>query len=148
MKLYIPRIGEIIELSAPWQFDLFYENRNESVWMKLNLPLAMPQPGGFNYFGASTAFDPTDITVHNLTMIPREKFPPTSWNRYIVSAPVEFPTGTKLSIEKIQIRRGMRQFDSITFRVQPGTTPGFEKGKPKFWAKLDQVNTMECVDRV
>jgi hypothetical protein len=49
------------------------------------------------------------------------------------------PKGSKLSIERIYIRAGAKDFSSVTFRYIP------VKGKAgiRFWAKLDEVNQIE-----
>ena len=45
--------------------------------------------------------------------------------------------GTALRIERIYIRQGNTGFDSVTFRIMGS------KGKPRFWAKLSDVNNIE-----
>jgi len=147
MKLQIPRLGDVVELSAPWKFELHYEDRNKTVWPKLGLPQSIGDKTG--RFDLRSAFDPADIAAHNLTVTIAREWPGRpEWTEYLVSTWVELPAGTQLTIDRIYIRKGQPDFDSITFVIKPGTAPGFEKGKARFWAKLDHANEMECVDRV
>ena len=116
MKMYIPELGDIIELTKPWKFSLYNESRNKDI-LKLI----------------------TDKEVH--------------WDgirgmkRGIVANHVTFPKGTQLKIDRIYIRKGAEDYSSITFRVSDIPDEGIGKfiGKKKsrFWAKLDDVNTIE-----
>jgi hypothetical protein len=54
------------------------------------------------------------------------------------------PAGTQLTIDRIYIRKGAKNFDSVSFWI--GTKPkgvGLQ-GKIRFWAKLKDVNNIEC----
>lgn len=51
---------------------------------------------------------------------------------------VTLPTGTNLKVDRVYIRKGAKDFSSITFfMVLP------EKKSVRFWAKIPDVNTME-----
>jgi hypothetical protein len=50
------------------------------------------------------------------------------------SKPMTFNAGTKLIVDRIYIRKGAKDYSSMTFRY----------GKLRFWAKLHDVNTMEA----
>lgn len=56
---------------------------------------------------------------------------------------VTFPAGTELSVDRIYIRRGAKDFDSVTFRSIKGSC-GDQKHleKKRFWAKLADVRNM------
>lgn len=54
---------------------------------------------------------------------------------------ITLPAGTVLSVARIYIRNGKKDFDSITFTVK--SCPE-KKYKGRFWAKLDEVNEIEC----
>lgn len=59
-----------------------------------------------------------------------------------ISAPVTLPAGTALKLDRIYIRKGKKDFDSVTFIA---TLPGYVRGKrPRFWAKLCDVNRIMC----
>ena len=117
MKMYIPELGDIIELTKPWKFSLYNESRNKDI-LKLI----------------------TDKEVH--------------WDgirgmkRGIVANHVTFPKGTQLKIDRIYIRKGAKEYSSITFRVaniDQETDLGkiIGKKKSRFWAKLEDVNMIE-----
>ena len=137
MKFYIPEIGDEIRLLTDWTFNLHNESRNES--------------------------------LDKFLMV---GFPPRSWNND-PPVPVTIPAGTILIIDRVYIRKGQGDFSSITFRWKGASNPGgFEEaddyrvivtpgtrttptvyGKkqvkvPKqpirFWAKLTDVNEIEC----
>lgn len=60
---------------------------------------------------------------------------------------VTLKAGTELSIDRIYIRRGKDEFDSITFnllgaKTQP--TRWGSKTRVRFWVKLDDVNKMDA----
>lgn len=57
-------------------------------------------------------------------------------------ADVTLQEGTILVVDRIYIRKGAEDFDSITFRVAQSLQ--FPKKKPRFWAKLNDVNKIEC----
>lgn len=57
------------------------------------------------------------------------------------SRKVTLDAGTVLMVDRIYIRKGAEGFDSVTFRIH--SSPKI-KGKPRFWAKLGDVNQIEC----
>jgi hypothetical protein len=58
--------------------------------------------------------------------------------------PVTIPKDTILSLDRIYIRNGNRQYDSVTFRIpkKMGNPP--ELAGCRFWVKLDQANEIEA----
>ena len=59
---------------------------------------------------------------------------------------VTFPKGTVLSIDRIYVRRGKTEYDSLTFNLisTPHEKLQKKKGRVRFWAKLADVNTIKC----
>lgn len=120
MKLYIPTVGELIQLTADWTFDLYNESRNHTLMTFLNDPREQI------YYG--TQDKPLPCTI---------------------------PAGAVLALDRIYIKKGAPEFDSVTFRWKGmATQPRMEKDwrgndvkvprKPvRFWAKLKDVNTIE-----
>lgn len=57
-----------------------------------------------------------------------------------------FPVGTRLVVDRIYIRQGGDEYYSVTFRAKDYTTTKqtgkFKDKTVRFWAKLDDVNTM------
>jgi len=54
------------------------------------------------------------------------------------------PVETKMVVDRIYIRKGKKDFDSITFRLKKGDFPGNKKIYGRFWAKLGDVNRINC----
>jgi hypothetical protein len=58
---------------------------------------------------------------------------------------VKFSAGDILKVDRIFIRKGAPEFDSISFYVEFPKEAGQKKRKGfLFWAKLSEVNTIEC----
>lgn len=57
---------------------------------------------------------------------------------------VSIPEGTVLTVDRIYIRQGQTDFNSVTFRVFDSPDELLMcKPKPRFWAKLSDVNQIE-----
>lgn len=54
-----------------------------------------------------------------------------------------FKAGSVLKIDRIYIRKGKAEYDSITFTLQHDSS-GEIKKKPRFWVKLTDANTIVC----
>jgi len=109
-RLWIPQIGECIELTKDWTFDLFKEHRNLKLFEML--------------FGSVGD---------------------THWSWYGQvrdSKPVTFPARTVLRVDRIYVRKGAPDFDSMTFFVAKCALPALKKKRPRFWAKLWHVNQL------
>lgn len=137
MKLHIPSLGDKLELLSDWTFWLHYECRNESLFEYLgNTASWVPQ----TYKGHYTDDYPTKIVNGTkLYLVP---------NRYLVwgnhkPIQVSLPKGTQLTIDRIYIRKGGADFNSVTFNL-PKPKDCKVKGRVRFWAKLEDVNEM-CV---
>lgn len=65
-----------------------------------------------------------------------------------VSNLVTLPAGTVLVLDRIYVRKGAGDFDSLTFsvaacpdpRLVPKSKKGFLSGQARFWAKLADIN--------
>ena len=55
---------------------------------------------------------------------------------------ITLQAGTVLAVDRIYIRKGAEDFDSITFRIKQSVQ--YPKKKPRFWAKLDDANKIVC----
>lgn len=68
------------------------------------------------------------------------------------SATVVIPAGTVMKIDRIYIRAGQSDFNSVTFRVLAANAKKIDWGRPvrdggfRFWASLDDVNQIEFND--
>jgi len=58
---------------------------------------------------------------------------------------VKLPRGTKLSVDRVYIRRGKSDFSSVTFNLLRPKIKGQPNPRIRFWAKLRDVNTLRFV---
>ncbi len=109
MNIFIPTIGTQLILNEPWTFTLYDEYRNWDFWTK--------------YIGE---------------VIDQRNDHWRSWTtRGNKPTPITLPKDTILSVDRIYIRKGNKEYDSVSFRVLKGS-PG---PTGRFWVKLEEVNT-------
>ncbi len=131
MKLYVPSIGDKIQLTREWEFPLYFERRNFGLLHRIKPGL---QP---------------------------------SWrDKGSIIATLE--KGTVLTIDRIYIRKGKSEWDSVSFLISkapnddkraqktaipsrygsktadPGHRPEQKYQGSRFWAKLQDVNEVYC----
>lgn len=111
-QFYIPSIGDKIILQEDWECTIFFEYRN-SRFIEKARPDIVPKEGG-KYW---------------------------AWGGDGSSVMVTFPKGTTLTIDRIYIRKGKSEWDSVTFSMpkQPKVAPF----NGRFWAKLEDVNEIK-----
>jgi hypothetical protein len=118
MKLFIPAIATKLVLTQPWTFHLFYERRNSAFIETLRRHYHNIKTPPNTYYGQSH-----DIGEFTL------------------------PVGTKLSVSRVYIRLGQKEYNSVTFLINYEVfSPKLEKDvkvKGRCWMKLDDVNKME-----
>ena len=128
MKLSIPTIGTRLTLTKAWSFKLHDDYRNEKFWRALHgAPVRQPYYYGWDQVSHSYLNSPTPTTV--CTSLGEHKAPPVK---------TVLPKGTTLSIDRLYVRKGLKDFDSISFRiVKEGNSP-IPSGR--FWAHIDDIN--------
>lgn len=126
MKFNIPSIGYKLKLSKNWTTDVPVESRNFS-FTELMIPgYESPVDLDTYYWDSKT----DDIVYYPLT-----------YNN------ITIPKNTILQVDRIFIRKGKKEFDSISFIVT--NLPGKELGKKvfgiraRFWVKLDELKNLE-----
>lgn len=148
MKMYIPEIGDKIVLSEDWTFRLFDEGRNSSLFTLLNVKARGAHfiKGGKKFYGGAfnhvwgwhsddgerliveNYFDyARGITKNGITLVEDQ------------GTPVTLKAGQVLSVDRVYIRRGAKDYSSVTFNYI-GAPKG--SGRIRFWAKLDDVNNI------
>lgn len=132
MKLYIPALGDELELTKDWTFDLYAEDRN----LSLIAVIEGKTKSDFDDMEIYDAVHPNDPYYRKY--VHRNKSG-VDWSQY--PKKVTIPAPATLIVDRIYIRKGAERFNSITFRVKSCYDPKFEKCR--FWAKLDDVNTLE-----
>lgn len=140
MKLYIPAIGDELKLTSDWTFQLYNENRNFSLMEYLKDP----------------RYDREDPYGYESV-------------QQIKSLPATIPAGAILKVDRIYIRRGLSDYDSITFFWKGVAVPAHTEEQKKyhsydtlrkewtkemvtvkvpkkpvrFWVKLQEANNIE-----
>ena len=113
-KLFIPDIGTNLVLTKNWKFPVHREYRNEKFLAYLGQPL---------YGRASFSSNEYENTSVRNTLKTTEAI---------------LPKGTVLKVDRVYIRKGAKDFSSVTFYA---TIPSLKK-KYRFWAKLKDVNNL------
>lgn len=125
MRMFIPTIGTKLRLTEAWSFRLCKESRNHKMIQAVRGEVQT------SYWQDWNASD---------------------WSEQgRIVATCTLPIDTVLSVDRIYIRKGLDQFDSITFQVEDCPEERFRSkkmggtssGKPRFWVRLDEANTIE-----
>jgi len=115
MKLYIPKLGDELKLTKDWKFKLQYEHRNNSLTQAL--------------FGKNWSEHYLEHSAMNDRM-----------GAYDICV-ATLPKDTILKVDRIYIRQGSEDYDSVTFRISD--CPNKKLNKKRFWVKLDDANELE-----
>lgn len=77
-------------------------------------------------------------------LVPQDQNRYTYYGRSGGSANVKLEKGTKLTVDRIYIRKGSKDFDSVTFWLGEKPKGIGYRGKVRFWVKLSDANNIEC----
>lgn len=135
MRMQIPSIGDRIRLTADWTFTLYAESRNESLGEATGHFTPLKYYGRWSNGRSSVGFrvDDEGIRVGGYD----------DYERCSAVASITLPAGAILTIDRIYIRKGATEFNSLSFLVVNALAIFKKKGKVRFWAKLPEVNTIE-----
>lgn len=135
--MFIPEIGTSIILRNPWEFMLHTESRNE----------ALAIAAGFNYdmaYSWRRNTSDAELSKRNGWI----KYGYSEWEKTVT-----LPAGAILTVDRVYIRKGNDDYSSLSFNLnRKSVCPEFSdfaknihtlKGRCRFWAKLDDVNTIE-----
>jgi len=111
--LFVPPLGARLLLAEPWSFSLYNERRNATLMALLG---------------------------DTRPLVYGEPEP----------SPATLPPGTVLIIDRYYIRQGLEGYDSVSFRIAGASAAAptyprdgaVSKRQVRFWAKLEDVNTM------
>lgn len=117
-RIAIPTIGSVFRLAESWSFMLYVEHRNYNFY---NL-----------VFGADSYH--SDACSHN-----RNQHNGNLFGRTCV-----LPPGTRLKLDRIYIRKGIADYDSVTLLLPKKGCPNNPKLHGRFWVKLHDVNRVVC----
>lgn len=154
MTIFIPPLGSVIQLQEDWNFHLHDERRNSTVQeaIKSFPPYRNRDPALPTWRELTVPERKIQVDASDWEYIPHEdietKYPDYmywtgDWCRQMV-----FRAGTELKIERIYLRRGQDNYDSVTFRTNCWISalgdPLFSAPRKikhlRFWAKLEDVN--------
>ncbi len=121
MKLYIPSLGDHLTLSKNWQFTVYSERRNGGLGNVLGLHKETENSWHGEWVGQG-----------------KGRY---AWLDVVQSGSCVLPKETVLSVDRIYIRKGGKDFNSISFRIID--CPDKKFNKIRFSAKLDEVNQIE-----
>jgi len=128
MKLYIPTIGDKLRLIKPWSFTLYNEHRNYNLMYFYDYWKIDEYGKHTQHFGYKAEVDLVKLDKNCI-----------------------------LTIDRIYIRKGAKDFDSVSFYLtlpdgrtstMPISIEQYSGSKPRrqrlrFWAKLHEVNKIE-----
>lgn len=121
MKFNIPSIGDQVKLIKDWNAPIPVESRNDKF-------ICLMDPSQH------------DNVKKNMWYWYEESKKPMSFVNVVI------PKGTQLTVDRIYIRKGKKEFDSISFVVTE--LPGKELGKKifgiraRFWVKLAELKNL------
>lgn len=159
-KLNIPRLGDQIILGANWQFNLIAESRNEALIKATGVDQKTAEDLAYSWAGSIRKYQwdkaAGDALAKGWTFVlDKDSKPTDTYAIGVASFPFEIPAGAVLSVERIYIRRGQADFDSLSFSLIRDSVKGTDfgdklpkKGRIRFWAKLDDVNQIQIARKV
>lgn len=141
MILCMPTIGQKVRVldGQEWSFKLYQERRNETMYEYVGSPLLADHRRSYydDFVGGQEGFRAHYARASELGQQASCGEP----ERKSITATL--PAGTVLTIDRIYIRKGASDFDSISFFLDGAKLPG-RKGihsRVRFWVKLDDVNS-------
>lgn len=171
MRLYVPEIGDRFRLTADWTFALHNEGRNSDLWSALDCDRhpsvavyeakyralieerdALIERGetvSHSYYGNPT------VTRKRVALADQARYDEIQkefYQRKPAIVEITLPAGTELTVDRVYIRKGAGDYSSLSFYIadtplmalKPAGKGGFKKGRRRFWAKLADVNRIEC----
>lgn len=152
-KFYMPSIGTEIVLTEPWEFLLYAESRNETLFKAFGkhiLDLAWEEVDPYPGFCSVLVHYNVDITKQTTSRWGQ------TYRQICKAARLALPVGTKLRIDRVYVRAGQNgEFDSVTMSILDTTHPfllfsgktksgGKKKCLGRFWTKLCDFNTISA----
>ncbi len=140
-RLLIPTIGSRLTLTEDWSFPLHRERRNNKMWEWLLDGRAELHP----YYRYSYPTPDKAQEVNPFADIPEVErvfshkgYQDVDLYNYVYN--VTLPAGTILTVDRIYLKKGIGDYDSITFRISH--YPPDKKVKKRFWVKLKDANAI------
>lgn len=154
-KIFIPPLGSVVRLEEEWRFPLHHERRNEKLMELAKLvPLFKQEHWGKHWRDIHIANRKRLIEMSNWIFDGVDEHHPHAVNyAYWTgdwSHPFSFAEDTELKIDRIYLRQGQKDFDSVSFRSNcwvskisaPAARIPRKTKSIRFWAKLSDVNNI------
>jgi len=146
IQLFIPHLGDELILTSDWTLRLFQEHRNDGFLAALGI--TRPSALLPDFWQVTPAERQAALDKSKWRLADGSKCVESQHTYGNVQQIVTIPAGALLTIDRIFIRKGAANFDSVTFwlkaKQRPVTVNGKELKKSyRFWAKLDDVNDIE-----
>ncbi|MEZ2310823.1 hypothetical protein AB6809_29685 [Paraburkholderia sp. RCC_158] len=144
-RLHIPRLGTEIIVAEDWTFQLFDEHRNEGLRTAAGITRVFDLLPNFWQARQEERINTVSRTKWRMS---DGTLPEESHDYHRMCHPLTMPRLATLSIDRIFIRKGAADFDSVTFWLKAKQNPVAINGRTikksvRFWAKLDDVNRIE-----
>lgn len=138
MQLYIPPLGSQLILSADWTFLLSPEERNKTLFEYMGKYQDQPMYRGSRPVSKVVpATKDSRAHIRALTLEEEKLWAPKE---------ITLPAGTLLQVDRIYIRKGQDDFDSITFTL-PGKQVRVDgitvRRTVRFWTTLEDANRIQ-----
>jgi hypothetical protein len=162
-QFYVPEISDRFTLVSDWSFTLYGERRNCAMLDLLGLSATkdraeareradalkakayrkVPRVYPASFFNTESR----TVMVDEVADVEAKRELDAIWTK-LHCWPIEatLPAGTELQVDRIYIRKGLKDFSSITFYVVSSPKPELnasKKSRRRFWAKLSDCNRME-----
>lgn len=153
-QIFIPPLGTVIQLEEDWHFKLYDESRNQSVLDAAGLTPPYREDRAVSWRDLSDTQRAAEIDKSDWIYTPHPGMAHRAGDYNYWSGTWEhdfvFREGTELKIDRIYIRQGQDNFDSVSFRTRQWVSalgdPLFRAPRKikslRFWAKLPDVNKM------
>ena len=164
MRLYIPRLGDKLILTENWYFKLLPDSRNEKIAAHFNNYLTSIKvnpaifyhsevwidegvkkldPGRNPPVMISASFENREKMIWSQKMydewrVKFDVYQKAAREKHTKTIDVYITEGCTLTVDRIYIRKGAPEYDSVSFFVE-----GLVPKKIRFWAKLDDCNNIE-----
>jgi len=147
MKFYVPSIGDQIRLLEPWRFRLYSDSINADFVYRL---LGCKKTTDWDQ--RQTVDLRLKFVNYDIEKLPHK--PPITLKMGSPQFKVSYcakgdfiiailPRGVILTINRIYIRQGKSDYDSITFSIPKELNKEFKDLYGRFWAKLSDINRVQ-----
>ena len=161
MRLYIPRLGDKLILTENWYFKLYPDHRNaklgehfdkhflglhinrmfDVVWIGKDVKKL--DPGRNPPLMISASVENREKMIwsqkkYDEWRVKFDAYQKAAREKHTKTIDVYITEGCTLTVDRIYIRKGAAEYDSVSFFVE-----GLAPKKIRFWAKLDDCNNVE-----